>query len=112
MIVLGGLVGVVIVAFVILYSIGTASANQTYDIPVAVPPIPSDAAAIERGEHIATTFGTCKHCHGDNLGGKVEFAIPGLLTIPNPNLTAGLGGVGTFYTDEDLGMRHPAWCGT
>jgi cytochrome c553 len=107
-IILGALVALVAIALGVLWGIGTARANQTYDIPVTVPPIPSDAAAIQRGEHIATTFGICKRCHGDNLGGKVEFAIPGLLTIPNPNLTAGAGGVGTFYTDEDWvrAIRH------
>ncbi len=105
---LGSLVGLVVVAFAVLYGIGTARANKTYTIPVTVPPIPNDAAAIERGEHIASSFGICKNCHGDNLGGKVEYAIPDMLTIPTPNLTAGKGGVGAYYTDEDWvrAIRH------
>lgn len=107
-IIFGGLVGLLAVAFVILYSIGTARVNKSYNIPVTVPPIPSDTASIQWGEHLATTFAMCKNCHADNLGGKVEFAIPGLLTIPTPNLTRGAGGVGSFYTDEDWvrAIRH------
>ncbi|HMN31356.1 MAG TPA: hypothetical protein PKE45_24610, partial [Caldilineaceae bacterium] len=72
------------------------------------PPIPGDAAAIQRGEHIATTIGLCKRCHGENLGGKVDFAVPGLVTIPTPNLTSGAGGIGSEYSDEDWvrAIRH------
>lgn len=108
LITVGTLVGVLVVAFVVLYARGTAKANQRYDIPVTVPPIPNDAAAIARGEHIATSFGICARCHGDNFGGKNDFAIPGMLTIPTPNLTSGTGGIGTFYTDEDWvrAIRH------
>lgn len=108
LIVLGSLVAVLAVALVVLYGIGSARLRQTYELSVTVPPIPTDASAIQRGEHIATTFGLCKRCHGDNLGGKVEYAIPGLLTIPTPNLTTGSGGVGAFYTDEDWirAIRH------
>lgn len=108
LITLGSLVGLLAIAFVILYARGTAKANQRYDIAVTVPPIPTDAAAIARGEHIATSFGICANCHGNNLGGKNEFAIPGMLTIPTPNLTSGVGGIGSFYTDEDWvrAIRH------
>jgi mono/diheme cytochrome c family protein len=105
---LGGLASLLVVGLAVLYGIGTTRANKTYAIPVTVPPIPSDAAAIQRGEHIAGSFGICKNCHGDNLGGKVEYAIPDMLTIPTPNLTAGKGGVGAYYTDEDWvrAIRH------
>lgn len=107
-IVAGGLIGVLLVAFVILYIIGTVKVNQTYNIPVTVPPIPNDAAAIARGKHIATSFGLCANCHADNFVGKNDFSIPGMLTIPTPNLTKGAGGVGRHYTDEDWvrAIRH------
>jgi len=107
-IILGSIVGLLVVAAVVLYVFGTAKLNRAYEVHVTVPTIPSDAAAIQRGEHIATSFGICKNCHGDNLGGEAEFVIPGLLTIPTPNLTAGAGGVGSFYTDEDWvrAIRH------
>jgi mono/diheme cytochrome c family protein len=104
----GSLVGLLVVAFVILYTRGTAKSNQTYEIPVTVPPIPNDAIAIARGEHIANSFSICARCHGDNFAGKNDFAIPGMLTIPTPNLTKGAGGIGSIYTDEDWvrAIRH------
>jgi len=36
------------------------------------------------------------------------FVAPGLVSIPSPNLTSGIGGVGRFYTDEDWvrAIRH------
>ena len=108
LITLGSLVGLLVVASMILYASGTAKANQTYDIPVTIPPIPNDADAVARGGHIANSFGICARCHGDNLAGKNDFAIPGMLIIPTPNLTGGAGGIGSFYTDEDWvrAIRH------
>jgi mono/diheme cytochrome c family protein len=50
----------------------------------------------------------CSRCHLENLGGQDYFSIPGMLTVPTPNLTRGAGGVGAFYTDEDWvrAVRH------
>jgi mono/diheme cytochrome c family protein len=104
---LGGLIGLLAVAFVALLVIGGAQANKTYDIPVETISIPTDEAAIQRGEHLATIF-ICTDCHTQNLSGELSFEIPGMLTIPTPNLTSGAGGVGRFFTDEDWvrAIRH------
>lgn len=104
---LGGLVGLLVVAFVVLYFVGSAKANKTYDIPVESINIPSDAASIERGKHIATVM-ICTRCHLEDLRGENYFSIPGMLTIPTPNLTTGAGGVGGSYSDEDWvrAIRH------
>lgn len=99
-IVVGSLIGLLAVAFVVLILIGGARANQKHDIPVETMPIPSDAVAIQHGEHVAITH-YCTKCHTSNLGGEVFYTIPNLLTIPTPNLTSGAGGVGSFYSDED-----------
>ena len=106
-IILGGLVGLLLLAFVVLYSIGTMKVNQTYEVPVETIPIPTDAVAIQRGEHLAT-INLCKRCHIENLAGQLYFVAPGLLSIPTPNLTSGAGGAGGFYTDEDWvrAIRH------
>jgi mono/diheme cytochrome c family protein len=106
-IITGGLVGLLVVVLVVLYIIGTAKVNKTYDVPVETISIPTDAAALERGEHLATIL-ICTRCHVENMAGKVDFAIPGMLTIPTPNLTTGTGGVGSFYTDADWvrAIRH------
>lgn len=106
-IILGGLVGLLVLALGVLYLIGTAKVNKTYDIPVETISIPTDAAAIQRGEHLATIT-LCKQCHTENLSGQLYFVVPGLLSIPTPNLTSGAGGVGSFYTNEDWvrAIRH------
>ena len=107
-IVLGGLVGLAVLAFGILFIRGNSQANKHYNnIPAEAVTIPIDASASQYGAHLATIL-ICTRCHGQDLAGQVEYAIPGLLTIPTPNLTAGNGGVGSFYTDEDWvrAIRH------
>ncbi len=48
---LGGLVGVIVVILVVLYFVGGARINKTYDIPVASVAVSNEAGAIERGRH-------------------------------------------------------------
>lgn len=108
-IVLGGLVGLLVVAFIVLYIVGGAMWNRihgNYDVPVETIPIPTDQASIARGEHIATTH-YCRVCHTPALSGQSE-AIPALITMSIPNLTAGAGGVGATNTDADWvrAIRH------
>ena len=100
------LIGLLVLAAVVLVIIGGAKANKTYDVPVESVAIPTGPEAIQRGEHVATV--SCKRCHGDSLAGEVYFTVPGLLTIPTPNLTSGKGGVGSLYTPEDFvrAIRH------
>jgi mono/diheme cytochrome c family protein len=104
---LGGLIGLLVLAIVALYLLGSAKLNKKYEIPVAAISIPADAQAVERGRHLATIF-MCTRCHTENLGGEVYFDVPGMVSIPTPNLTPGEGGVGASYSDEDLvrAIRH------
>jgi mono/diheme cytochrome c family protein len=106
-IVLGGLVGLLALALVVLYIIGTARLNKKYDVSVEAVPVPSDAASIQRGEHLATIF-MCSDCHTGNMGGQVFYTVPGMLSIPTPNLTSGAGGAGAIFGDEDWvrAVRH------
>ena len=108
-IVLGSLIGLLVLAFVVLYTIGSVKWNKLhgqYDIPVKTIRIPTDQASIARGEHIATIH-MCQHCHLDNLAGQTAGA-PILVTLSVPNLTPGVGGVGVTNTDEDWvrAIRH------
>ena len=106
-IVLGGLVAVLAVAFAVLYVAGGAKFNKAYTVPVESITVPTDAAAVQRGEHLAV-INICTRCHGQDLSGNLDFDIPGLVTIPTPNLTAGAGGIGSSYTDADWvrAIRH------
>ena len=71
-IVLGSLIALLVLAFVVLYSIGSAKWNKlhgNYDVPVKTIPIPADQATIARGEHIATVH-MCGYCHTETLSGQ------------------------------------------
>jgi mono/diheme cytochrome c family protein len=104
------LVGLLVLGIVLVSVISTIRWNQGYenfDIPVESISIPTDEAAIARGEHIAITR-FCGSCHGDNLAGGYLMNELVLAVIPAPNLTAGTGGVGLTNTDEDWirAIRH------
>jgi cytochrome c553 len=108
-IVLGSLIGLLVLAFAVLYIIGSVKWNKLhgkYEVPIETIPIPTEQASIVRGEHIAT-IRMCRHCHIDNLSGQTA-GVPILITLSVPNLTSGAGGVGDTNTDEDWvrAIRH------
>ena len=108
-IVLGSLVVLLVLAFVVLYTIGSVQWNKMhgkYDVPVETITVPTDQASIARGEHIATLH-LCRICHTESLSGQ-SVSVPGLLTFGIPNLTSGVGGIGATNKDEDWvrAIRH------
>jgi len=109
-IILGGLIGLVLIAAVILYTIGGGRINKTYAIAAESIAVPTDQASIERGRHLATAIGKCTDCHGGNLGGAVFLDVesPPLFRAVAPNLTRGQGGVGGQLSDADFAraIRH------
>src|SRR4030095_11618017 len=101
-IVLGSLIGLLVLAFAVLYVIGTVQWNKLhgeYDVPVESIAIPTDQASIARGEHVVTIH-LCRYCHTETLGGQ-SVSAPTLFTLTFPNLTTGAGGVGATNTNED-----------
>jgi mono/diheme cytochrome c family protein len=95
---LGGLVGLIVAAVVVLFLLGRAKLERTYELPdTAVLPVSS--SPVDYGRHVMRIHG-CADCHGEDLGGKVFLDIPPGL-IMAPNLTSGRGGVTTGYTDAD-----------
>jgi cytochrome c553 len=100
-----------LVAFCLLLVLGAASAvwvrggrliDRPYDVPPHAPlAIPTDAAAIERGRHIATSFGSCTLCHGEDFGGQVYADEGAFGFVAGPNLTGGRGGIGPQLRTED-----------
>jgi mono/diheme cytochrome c family protein len=107
-IVLGSLLGLLLVAGAVLYFIGNARLNKTYDFPASNITVPTDAASVEYGRHVAESL--CQGCHGKDLSGIENWFDGGPLgTIDSANLTAGEGGVGQeFKSDEDYvrAIRH------
>ena len=108
-IVLGSLIGLLVLAFAVLYTIGTVKWNKMhgqYDVPIETIAIPADQASIAHGEHVAAIH-VCKVCHIDNFSGQSQ-SVPGLFTFTFPNLTPGAGGVGSLNTNADWvrAIRH------
>jgi len=107
-IVLGALVGLLLVVGVVLFLIGNARLNKSYDFPPSNIVIPTDAASIEYGKHRAESL--CQGCHGKDLSGINNWFSAGPLgTIDSANLTAGEDGFGReAASDEDYvkAIRH------
>jgi mono/diheme cytochrome c family protein len=106
---LGSLIGLLVLAFTVLYVIGTLKWNRLhgkYDVLVETITVPTDQASIVRGKHVATIH-ICQECHTENFSGQSE-SVPGLITMTFPNLTPGVGGIGATNTDEDWvkAIRH------
>lgn len=107
-IVLGSLVGLIVIVAAVLYLMGNARLNKTYDFPPSNIVIPTDAASIEYGKHRAESL--CEGCHGEDLSGIENWFNAGPLgTIDSANLTSGEGGSGQEFTsDQDYvrAIRH------
>ena len=105
---IGTLLGLVLVAGVVLYLIGNARINKTYEFPPSGIKIPTDAESIAYGKHRAETL--CEGCHGKDLSGIENWFNAGPLgTVDSANLTSGDGGFGQeIASDEDYvnAIRH------
>lgn len=107
-ILLGGLVGLALVAIAAIYIISSSRINKTYTIASEPITISSDPARIERGKHLAVAIAKCVDCHGDNLAGNVVLDDPMIGVLAGPNLTSGRGGLGGQLSDADWAraIRH------
>jgi len=107
-IVLGVLLGLLMLASVVLYFLGSNRINRSYDIQVESIPIPTDEAAITRGQHLSEAITLCQACHGENFEGAVIDDEPSIAVITASNLTSGGDGVAATYSDEDWvrAIRH------
>jgi mono/diheme cytochrome c family protein len=106
-IVLGSLVGLILIAAVTLFLMGSARLNKTYDFPTTNLEIPTDAESLEYGKHRVETL--CAGCHGADLSGLENWFDGGPMgTIDSANLTTGKGGLGDDFTTEDFvrAVRH------
>ena len=103
-IVLGGLVVLAVVAAVGLSIAGGRQLKKTRDIQAEDIPIPSDEAALARGEHLVRGPALCSECHGQDLSGDLLFEEPGIVTVYGSNIT----GLGETHSRADLirAIRH------
>jgi mono/diheme cytochrome c family protein len=96
-----------VVAAGVVYVVSERRLNQRYAVTPPAVSIPTDAASIERGRHVAIALAKCGDCHGENLGGLVFIDAPPFRIVA-PNLTRGQGGIGGRLTDADWlrAIRH------
>ena len=101
-IILGGLIILVVVAAVGLSVAGASRLNKTHDIQAETITIPTDGAALARGEHLINT--ACKSCHGADLSGQAMIDEPPIGTVHAANIT----GLAGSHSDDDLvrAIRH------
>jgi mono/diheme cytochrome c family protein len=105
-IVIGGLVGAVVLAVVVLTLTTNARLKQVYDVKPKAVAIPADEASLKEGARLASIY--CSGCHGPDFGGTDFFNEPPLAVVDATNLTRGSGGIGSSYTEEDWirAIRH------
>jgi mono/diheme cytochrome c family protein len=101
---LGSLVGLILLVALVLFFMGNARLNKTYDFPPSNITLPTDEASLEFGKHRAEVL--CEGCHGPYLSGIENWFSAGPLgTIDSANLTSGEGGFGREATSIDDYVR-------
>jgi mono/diheme cytochrome c family protein len=101
-IIVGGLLGLIVVALVVLSFVGGTQLKKTREVEVETITIPDDEVALARGEHLVNI--ACRDCHGADLAGGVIFDEAPLGAIYAANIS----GVAQTHSDADLirAIRH------
>ena len=97
-IVLGGLVGLVIVAYALAYVLSERVLRRTFEIPTGSISIPTDPESIAEGERLARIRGCFHGCHGKGAEGVVMVNEPLIARVVAPDLTAAV----RNYNDAEL----------
>src|SRR5215813_4090233 len=97
---LGGLVGLAIIAYAVLYVLSERALRRTYAVPAVALSIPSDPVSVTEGRRLATVRGCFAGCHGKQAEGAVLFDKPMIARIVAPNLTAAV----RKYSDAELAV--------
>ena len=108
-IVVAAVLALVLLAAAFVAVVSWRRISRVHTVNVVVPrTIPTDAAAVEHGKHMATATGSCTDCHGPDLGGNVLQEPSAFGTLAAPNLTRGAGGLGGAFTETDWvrAIRH------
>jgi mono/diheme cytochrome c family protein len=85
---LGGLVGLAVVAYAVVYVVSERILRRTYEVPAVSLSIPTDQESIAEGRRLATMRGCFSGCHGREAEGEVMFDEPMIARLVAPNLTA------------------------
>lgn len=106
-VVLGVLAGLLLASTGALYALTEARLNRLYTIRPEPLVIPAQVD-LTRLDWPYTLVAFCKDCHGPDLAGQVLEDDLLMGTFASSNLTAGAGGIGGVYTDQDWirALRH------
>lgn len=124
-IVLGALVGIIAIAFVVVYFKSQERLTRIYELPRESVPVPTDPDSLARGQHIFR-FRGCEACHSGggsldvdshlnlpsldlpDMEGNIYLDDPAVGRVIASNLTSGKGGVASAYKDQDWvrAIRH------
>lgn len=100
-ILLAGLVGVLLIAYLVIYFMSEARLKRVYQIEVAPIPIPESVGSVEEVGFPLVAVSACGSCHGEDLGGQIMQDDPLSARFVAPNLTSGAGGLTADFTDKD-----------
>ena len=89
-----------LIAASVLHFYGGATIASAPEVSVSRIPILSDKNAMSRGRYLANTVAGCADCHGLDFSGQTMGDGPPNARIIAPNLTSGVGGAVTDYSDE------------
>jgi cytochrome c553 len=95
---LGGLAGLTVVAYAVVYVLSERVLKRTYEVPRVALAVPTDPASILDGQRLATVRGCFTGCHGKEAKGAVMFDEPMIARVVAPNLTA----AAHKYSDAEL----------
>jgi mono/diheme cytochrome c family protein len=106
-VIVGGLIGLIVVAAGVIFFVSNTKVNQTYSVkpqPLSIA-IPTDAESINEGKRLTQIRG-CADCHAADYGGNPTFVSGDLGTISSANITKS--GRVANYSDEDWlrAIRH------
>ncbi len=100
-IVLGSLIVLILLVVLSFFIKSRLEFTRKFDLQVQAVTVPTDAASIQHGQHMATIL--CMECHKADLGGDPKFFDGGPLgSTSAPNLTTGDGGLGGQLSDADF----------
>ncbi len=104
----GALLGVAILVLGFKVMGFNRAVARVYDVSPLSVTASQDSAVIARGEHLASSIGGCRGCHGLGLQGTAGEPMGPIGVIHTPNLTTGAGGIGGSYSDGELAraVRH------
>lgn len=100
-IILGSLIVLLAITFAASYVIAGQRLNRTYTVSTPAILIPTDEAALTRGQHLVEIVSDCTGCHADDFSGRAFWEDRMMGYLYAANLTSGQGGIGATYSDED-----------